>query len=189
MGFFDDPINVEKYVDMVEGYDFTPLSKELQRVLPEGSSLLEIGMGPGKDLITLSSHYNVTGSDNSAVFVDRFRKEYPETPIPVLQLDARTLEINQKFDCIYSNKVLMHLEPKEMITSLKRQSELLKSGGILFMTLWYGDTREEFDGLQFNYYNEESVKKIVPKELSIREIKKYSEMEEGDSFILLLEKV
>ena len=37
----------------------------------KGSTLLELGMGPGKDLDLLKKTYSVTGSDSSKIFVYR----------------------------------------------------------------------------------------------------------------------
>ena len=70
MAYFDDKKNVLDYIKMSEGYDGRDLVQVLRRYLPEGSSLLELGMGPGKDLDLLRPHYRVTGSDNSQVFLD-----------------------------------------------------------------------------------------------------------------------
>lgn len=188
MGFFDDEKNVDQYIAMTEGYDFSFIRNTLNKYLPSGSSLLEIGMGPGKDLHMLSEDYNVTGSDSSKPFIDRFRKEHPNSTIDILQLDAKTLEIDIQYDCIYSNKVLMHLEKDEMSHSLKRQSELITHDGIIFATLWYGDSRELFGDLLFQYYNENSITSLIPNELSVVSLERYTEEEEGDSFYLVLKK-
>ena len=50
MGFFDTENGVDEYIKMAEGYDGTELIKILQELLPEKSTVLELGMGPGKDL-------------------------------------------------------------------------------------------------------------------------------------------
>ena len=48
-----------------------------------------------------------------------------------LKLDASTLISDEKFEGIYSNKVLHHLTDEALLLSVKRQSELLKEGGII----------------------------------------------------------
>ena len=40
----------------------------------------------------------------------------------LLLLDAITLKTKRKFDCIYSNKVLIHLTKQELTNSLKKKS-------------------------------------------------------------------
>lgn len=105
-----------------------------------------------------------------------------------MQLDAVTIDINETFDCIYSNKVLMHLSRDEFRKSLHHQSEKLNTNGILFFSLWYGNSSENYDGLLFNYYTEESILPYLPKSLLIEAIKRYTEEEENDSLYVVLRK-
>ena len=50
MGFFDTKKGVERYIKMAEGYDGAELIKILLKHLPANSIVLELGMGPGKDI-------------------------------------------------------------------------------------------------------------------------------------------
>lgn len=112
---------------MVIGYDGTELISELEPYLTPGSTILELGIGPGKDLDIFRKTYKITGSDNSKIFVDRYKKINPN--VDVFHLDAITIQFDKKFDCIYSNKVLMHLSKQELKASLKRQKEVLNTEG------------------------------------------------------------
>ena len=51
-----------------------------------------------------------------SVFIERYKNLNPNSDI--IQLDAKSLNINRKFDCIYSNKVLIHITKKECNESL-----------------------------------------------------------------------
>ena len=119
MGFFDTEKGVEQYIKIAEGYDGAELIKILQRHLPANSTVLELGMGPGKDLDILKESYKTTGSDNSQVFLDKYIEKYPDADL--LLLDAVTISTNRKFDCIYSNKVLHHLTKEDLIKSLQNK--------------------------------------------------------------------
>ncbi len=123
MGFFDTAKGVEQYIKMAEGYDGAELIKILKKYLPENSTVLEIGIGPGKDLDILKKLYTVTGSDNSQIFLDKYKKNHPDTNL--LLLDAVTMKTDRRFDCIYSNKVLHHLTKEDLTKSLQRQKEML----------------------------------------------------------------
>ena len=57
---------------MAEGHDGRQFIPVLRRYLKDGSKVLELGMGPGKDFELLSEYFQITGSDNSQVFIDRF---------------------------------------------------------------------------------------------------------------------
>ena len=102
MSYFDDPKNVRNYTKMAEGYDGRELVRILSGHLEPGSSVLELGMGPGKDLDILKQQYKLTGSDSSQVFLDAYQGSNPSANL--LLLNAETLETTQQFDCIYSNK-------------------------------------------------------------------------------------
>lgn len=146
-------------------------------------------MGTGADLLKLAKNYKVTGSDFSPIFLAEFRSNHPE--IEALQLDAADLSLDRQFDCIYSNKVLYHLSTAQLRTSLQTQAEHLHQNGIIFMTMWYGEYREELykDDLMFTYYTEQDLVKQVPCSLRVEKIERYTEMEQNDSLVLILRKI
>jgi SAM-dependent methyltransferase len=187
MSYYDDKNNVEEYIRMAEGYDGHEFVEMLKGLLPEGATVLELGMGPGKDLLLLgAAGFQATGSDNSSVFLDRFRAVHPDADL--LQLDAVTLETERTFECIYSNKVLMHLTREELGKSFRRQAELLKPGGILFHSFWHGEGEDIFSGLLSVYYTRETLVEILGDNFDILTFEKYAEMEVGDSFYAVLRK-
>lgn len=184
MGFYDHEDTVETYVQMAEGYDGRLLVAVLRQQLPAGSTVLELGMGPGKDLTLLAEHFSVTGSDVSALFLQRYRKNHLAADL--LLLDAVTLETERHFDAIYSNKVLHHLTANELQESFQRQAELLNPNGLLLHTFWYGTGMEKHQGLQFTYYTEVSLRAVVGPAFDITAAVRYAEIEDGDSLYLLL---
>jgi trans-aconitate methyltransferase len=118
MDYYKQERNVKEYIKMAEGFDGQKLITELINHLPRNSSVLEIGMGPGKDIPLLEKYYKVTGSDNSDLFIDRYRKAHPN--VDLIFLDAITIETDRKFQGIYSNKVLIHLTREEFKNSIKK---------------------------------------------------------------------
>lgn len=184
MGFYDHEDTVETYIQMAEGYDGRLLVAVLKQQLPAGSTVLELGMGPGKDLPLLEDHFSVTGSDVSAIFLQRYRKNHPAADL--LLLDAVTLETERHFDAIYSNKVLHHLTANELQESFQRQAELLNPNGLLLHTFWYGTGMEKHQGLRFSYYTEASLRAVVGPAFDIIAAVRYAEIEDGDSLYLLL---
>ena len=112
MGYYDQEENVREYIKMSRDYSSKHLIDILKTFLPPKTSLLELGMGAGKDLLELSKTYKVMGSDSSQAFLDLFSKEHPE--IETMHLDVSDLNLDKSFDGIYSNKVLYHLPKKIM---------------------------------------------------------------------------
>lgn len=184
--FYADPKNVEDYIKMAEGYDGKELILFLSQYLPEGATVLELGMGPGVDLDILSQRYQMTGSDRSPIFLERYRQKKENADL--LLLDAITLETERRFDGIYSNKVLHHLTPEELKQSLEKQRQLINVNGVLLHSFWYGDEEETLHGMRFTYYTEESLRECVSNTYDILELRRYSEMEQDDSLLILLKK-
>ncbi len=184
MGFFDTAKGVEQYIKMAEGYDGAELIKILQKYLPENSTVLELGMGPGKDMDILRKSYAVTGSDNSQIFLDKYREKYQDADL--LPLDAVTMKTDRKFDCIYSNKVLHHLTKEDLVESLQRQKGMLNPNGIAFHSFWKGNKVEEMEGLLFTYYETEDLKEMAESDFEILALETYAEMERDDSIYVVL---
>ena len=183
MGYFDSEKNVQEYIKMVEEYDGTALISILRKYLKEESTLLELGMGPGKDLEILRKYYVVTGSDSSQVFIKRYKKIHPGSDI--VQIDATDIKIERKFDCIFSNKVLIHLTKEDCRSSIKQQKNVLNPRGILFHTFWYGNKTEKHHDLLFTYYTEDYLRKMLKENFTIIRLERYSEMENDDSLLLI----
>lgn len=186
MGYFDEKKNVAEYIRMADGYDGRELIAILKEHLPAGSTVLELGIGPGKDLDLLARTYAVTGSDSSSVFLELYRDKHPDADLQ--QLDATIIETERLFDCIYSNKVLHHLSKADLRRSFIRQHELLNKDGFLMHSFWYGDKEEEFNGLRFVYYKEDELLNMIVHGCEVVEKGRYKEIEDGDSFYILLRK-
>lgn len=184
MEYYDNEENVEAYVQVAEGYDGRELVAVLRRHLRPGSAVLELGMGPGKDLALLADEFSVTGSDRSKTFLRRYREEHPDADL--LLLDAVTLETERCFDAIYSNKVLHLLSVDELRNSFRRQAARLNANGLLMHSFWHGEGVEENLGLQFTYYTDASLTAVVGPEFEKVECLRYTEIDEGDSLYLLL---
>ena len=183
MGYFDSEKNVTEYLKLAKGYDGKELIKKLKHYLPKGQSVLELGMGPGKDLNMLKRTYTATGSDNSRVFLDRYKQRHPDAKLQ--QLDAVTLTAKGRFDCIYSNKVLHHLTKTDLRKSLRRQSDILKRNGLVMHSFWKGNKQERFSGLLFTYYTAGQIVQLFEDLFEPLEIVVYSEMKSEDSIYFI----
>jgi len=184
--FYDDETNVNEYIKMAEGFDGREFMPVLRQYLPEDAHILELGMGPGKDLALLAEYFKVTGSDRSQFFVNRYLKDHPEAD--VLVLDAADLKLERTFDGFYSNKVLMHLPREALKDSLAQQAQHLNPGGTLLHSLWVGEGEETISDLLFVYYNEDTLANALPDALEIVTIQTYAEMEENDSLYVVMRK-
>jgi trans-aconitate methyltransferase len=181
--YYNDSGNARDYIRMAAPYDGKVLREKLADYLVPGSGVLELGMGPGKDLEVLSSQYRVTGSDLSEPFVEMFRQRHPR--LEVLILDACTIEVERKFDCIFSNKVLHHLNEKELVESLLRQKEILNPNGIIAHSFWEGDREEVLSGLTFRYYRKKYLEELIGRNYKIIFSEIYTEVFPDDSIAII----
>jgi SAM-dependent methyltransferase len=187
MGYFDTDEGVDQYIKMAEGYDGGELIEILRKYLPSDSSVLELGMGPGTDLALLQRSFRVTGSDRSAIFVDRYRSLVPSADL--LLLDAVDIDTERRFDAIYSNKVMHHLPKQDAARSLRSQHKVLNVGGIALHSLWFGEELEEHHGLLFQQYTAESFCELLGDQFEVLESSVYAEMESGDSLYVVLKRL
>jgi len=186
MGFFETEEGVQEYLEMAKGHDGRELIEKLSEHLAATSTVLELGMGPGTDLELLSKRFEVTGSDSSALFLENYREANPEADL--MLLDAVTLETDRRFDCIFSNKVLQHLQREELEESIPRQAEVLNEGGLLAHSLWHGNKVEEHGGLHFQFYEESELEEIFGDHFDVALMERYEELEAGDSIFVVLRK-
>jgi len=183
INYYDDAENVKKYIQMCNGYDGNNIYQLLSKSLPVKSSLLELGSGGGLDIEYLKRVYSITGSDLSEAFLNVCKEKHPD--VPFLKLNVQKLEVNELYDCIYSNKVLHHLTREELKESLLQQAKILSSKGLIAHSFWLGDTDEEMNGLLFTYYTQDELISIISASYDIISTLSYQEFEENDSLFVV----
>lgn len=181
--YYNTKESVNEYIRLAKDVHGGELINKLKKFLPSKSKLLELGSGPGTDWNMLIEDYKVVGSDNSSEFLSHLNTKYPTGHF--IELDAITLKTGEKFDGIYSNKVLHHLKDQELTDSILRQYEVLNPSGIICHSFWAGDGSEVFKGLFVNYHTKDSLQRAFEKYFEILLIESYAEFEDGDSLLLI----
>ena len=181
--FYHTKESVEQYLKIAKGYDGREIIEKLQNYLPQNSTILELGSGPGVDLKILSEFYQVTGSDYSSIFIDLLKEANPNHEI--LYLNAITLITKQNFDSIFSNKVLQHLTDDELTTSIQNQYNILNKNGIICHSFWEGDICEEMHGSIQNSHTIEEIEQFFSPLFDISLLELYNEIAKNDSILLI----
>lgn len=180
--YYQNKESVKEYIRLAKDVNGGDLIKKFKEFLSPNSILLELGTGPGTDWNILKGDYEVIGSDNSKEFLSHLKSNYPLGRF--LELDAVTLNTEEKFNGIYSNKVLHHLNDNDLIDSIKRQYDILKPNGIICHSFWKGKGSEVFKGLFVNYHSENTLREFFEWFFEILLIESYAEFDEADSLLL-----
>lgn len=175
--------SVKEYIQASKGFDGQKLINRLGDFVSNNASFLELGSGPGTDWEILNTSYNVTGSDFSDEFINHLKVSYPKGEF--VKLDASILEIEKKFDVIYSNKVLHHLTDEQLSNSFVRQVNLLNTNGLVCHSFWRGTGSEVFKGLFVNYHTKMEIEELLSPNFEILVLEEYKEFEAGDSLLLI----
>lgn len=187
MIFYDDPKNAAGYIELCEGYDAGPQLQTLFEVLPDGAELLEIGSGPGNDLALLMRHYKVTGSDSSVEFIKHLTRRFPT--LPILKLYAETLAVSDRYDVIYSNKVLHHLNDADLANSFKAQAKILIDDGLVYHLIWRViDEMPDMGDLPFIARDASQIVEMMKPEFEILSVEPFAEFSDNDSLAILARK-
>jgi ubiquinone/menaquinone biosynthesis C-methylase UbiE len=160
-------------------------AKEVQKVIPPKSSLLELGCGSGRDSFFFAEHGNsVLATDFSKVAVEKNKKKYQSENLTfeVLNMSNKTSFENSSFDVIYS-RLSLHYFP-DIITKriFKELYRLLKpSGYVCFICkstedpLFGKGKKIEKDMFEYNghirhFFSEEYARECLGEKFGIREI-------------------
>lgn len=181
--YYHSKEKVQEYLRMSEGIDGAEHIEKFGKYLPKGSSVLELGSGPGKDWHILNKQYAVVGSDVSDEFLAHLHNIFPHGNF--IKASAEKIETNKTFQGIYSNKVLHHLTDEELQQSVKCQLKILEQGGIICHTFWHGEGTEEYEGMFVNNHTKAELQEFFGYMFEILEIERYKEFEEDDSVLLI----
>ena len=115
------------------------------------STILDLGCGPGRDLINFRDRGHLAvGLDGALQFV---RMARANSGCEVLHQDFLELDLPAaRFDGIFANASLFHVPSQELLRVLRELAAALKPGGILFSSNPRGPNREGWSGDRYCCY-------------------------------------
>jgi SAM-dependent methyltransferase len=116
-------------------------------------SLLDLGCGPGRDLITFASmgHHAVglEGSSHQAALARQ------HSGCDVLEQCLLALDLpDAQFDGVFANAVLFHVPSQELPRVLRQLHQTLKPGGVLFSSNPRGNGQEGWNGDRYGAFHD-----------------------------------
>lgn len=140
------------------------IKRGLSYIKKENPKVLEIGCGNGRDakeIIKFTSDY--LGMDISSEFIKIAKKQVPEGNFEIGDIDNYIFP--EKIDIIFSFASLLHTDKASFQEILVRAHKALNKKGIFYISLKYGDYREDIKNYEFGvktfyFYNPELIKEI-----------------------------
>jgi len=121
----------------------------------EGASpfmILDMGCGPGRDLITLAAlGHQPIGLDGADAFADMARAH---SGCPVWHQDFLALDLPpNRFDGVFANASLQHIPRTELGRVLRDLHGTLKPRGVLFASIPHGDDEEGGNDARYSCFH------------------------------------
>jgi len=110
----------------------------LDDYLVSGEKVLDLGCGNGRYFpVFKEKRVDYSGIDNSERLINLAKKKYSDGKFQLG--DALNIPFpNNNFDRVYNIAVLHHIPSKELrILALKESKRVLKTGGLLILTVWH----------------------------------------------------
>jgi cyclopropane fatty-acyl-phospholipid synthase-like methyltransferase len=181
------------YMSDRDQYKSLPYLKKLAKLLPRGSTVLDIGSGAGLpvDRFFIGKGYKVIGIDLSEKMLELARKNVPEASYKVKDM-TDLQEGEYKVDAVVSFYAIFHTPREQHGELLKKINSFLQKGGLILITMgsgeWEGE-EENFHGVRmwWSNYGPEKNKKIV-QEAGFRIIFDEIDKSNGEKHLIILAK-
>ncbi len=135
--------------------------------------ILDVGCGSGRDTIEfINRGYAVTATDASPAMCRECKKKLRNARRKGHPSAAKSLcfesafdeiDFQSQFDGAWAAASLLHVSLDDMNNVLYRVVRTLKPGGILYMSLKYGQGEREYDTRFYSYFSRRSVTSVVAK--------------------------
>jgi len=147
--------NAEAFWQATRDHDVRQNIAALLRYIesPAPFTILDVGCGPGRDLVTFSKLGHVAvGVEGAATLAAMARTN---SACEVWEQDLLALDLPaERFDGVFANAVLFHVPSQELPRVLRQLHDTLKPGGVLFSSNPHGRNQEGWQGERYGAYHD-----------------------------------
>ena len=147
--------NAQRFWEGTRDHDVSQnIAALLEKIdVPAPFSLLDVGCGPGRDLVTFTRlGHHATGLEGSPQLAAMAR---PHSGCEVLEQNLLALQLpDAHFDGVFANAVLFHVPAQALPGVLSALYASLKAGGVLFSSNPRGEGQEGWAGERYGSYHD-----------------------------------
>lgn len=152
-------VNTKSFFDNTRDVDMGSICEPFLSLLPPGAHILDAGCGSGRNSRAfLERGYEVTALDASETMVE-LASQYIGRPVPHMSFDQ--VRFRERFDGVWACASLLHVPKHDLPKVLKRLSEALRPGGIMYSSFKYGEAEAVRNGRLFSDYNEDTFRRML----------------------------
>lgn len=140
----------ENYSEGRDKFKSLPHLEELNKLLPQSSTVLDIGCGAGDpvDKYLVEHGHKVIGLDISEKQIELARVKVPGGQFSVKDMSELTEGDYQDLDAVVSFYAIFHTPKETHLETLQKINSFLKNNGLLLVTMGSG----EWEGSEENFF-------------------------------------
>jgi len=163
--------HAEEFTASTFEVDMESLYQPFLAELPEGTRILDVGCGSGRDTLAFKKKgYQVDAIDYSEELV---KKASRLTGISIKLKSFYEVDDYEAYDGIWACASLLHCERTRLKEVIGKLLSALKPNGVLYMSFKYGNGDREKDGRQFTDLNEVQVKELLNQWDDVSQLKQW----------------
>lgn len=145
-------LHYEQFLNSIKDAHMNDQINRFIKYIKPSCYILDAGCGSGRDSLTfIKLGYKVLSFDASVKMCEIAEQN---TKQQVLNLKFEDLNFKDKFDAIWANASLLHVNHKYMNDVFKRLYNALKNDGIMYCSFKCRDADYEKDGRYFTCFNQ-----------------------------------
>jgi SAM-dependent methyltransferase len=119
----------------------------VRRFFIKGGATADIGCGSGREVAWLNANgYPAAGFDASEGLLTEARRRYPDLKFVDAELPDLAGAVAEMYDNVLCETVIMHLDRALIAPSVRRMFEIVKPGGIFYLSWRVTDAADLRDG-------------------------------------------
>ncbi|ROR21917.1 methyltransferase family protein [Mobilisporobacter senegalensis] len=147
------------YYENTVDLDMTEILEQFIELLPESSTVLDLGCGSGRDsLYFIEKGYDVTSIDGAKELCELAQIHIGQD---VLCMTYEDMDFKEVFDGVWACASLVHITRTDMDSILDKITDSLKPHGVLYMSFKYGEYSGVKDGIYYTEYKTRMMRELI----------------------------